>query len=125
MDPRPCQPSSTSIGTLDLPVLFVCGAKDAFLLCTKPWAVDASLTPDMQYFLAESCGHDPLLDGECENPQHKNDTIAAITNFITGYEYNENKNKKTKDGTSGSEARWERPWALIFASLWFALKLST
>jgi len=122
LDTRPCQQASTSIGTLDLPILFVCGANDPFLLCTKPWAIDISLMPNMQYFLAESCGHDPLLEGECENPQDKEDTIATMTDFITGYEYSETKDDETMDGTSsGSQARWKRQFALTFASFWFAL----
>ena len=68
LDPRPCVPQQNAIGGIFVPVLFICGAKDPYLLCTLPYTTPGDdLVPDYTYYKAKTCQHDFFLAGDCAN----------------------------------------------------------
>lgn len=82
LEPRPCVPQQKSIGTIDVPVLFVCGAQDPFVLCTRPYTEPGELVPEYTYYEATTCGHDFFLEGDCSDPTESQKVITTITEFI-------------------------------------------
>jgi pimeloyl-ACP methyl ester carboxylesterase len=84
LEPRPCIPQRNPIGVISIPVLFICGAKDPYLLCTLPFTIPGDdLVPDYTYYEAETCQHDFFLEGDCDNITESEKVIMQITYFIT------------------------------------------
>jgi pimeloyl-ACP methyl ester carboxylesterase len=74
--PNPGHSASVKIGAITVPTLFVCGADDTALLCTRPYALETSKYCTGGYrYLQVDCGHDLL---SCSNKSATADVIAAI-----------------------------------------------
>lgn len=84
LDPRPCAAQENPIGPISVPVLFICGAKDPYLLCTLPYATPGDdLVSNYTYYEAETCQHDFFLEGDCANTTESEKVMTTITEFIT------------------------------------------
>jgi pimeloyl-ACP methyl ester carboxylesterase len=83
LEPRPCVPQEEALGEVTIPVLFVCGAQDPFLLCNRPYATPTEgLIPDYTYHEAATCGHGFFSASDCDNSTDTEEVIKMITDFI-------------------------------------------
>lgn len=85
LEPRPCIAQEKQVGQLDLPVMFVCGALDPFILCTdeRYQSPSSSLLPNYRYAEAAECGHDFLTPADCNgNSTQVAGVMQEITEFI-------------------------------------------
>ena len=92
LEPRPCIPQEEQVGEVDLPVMFVCGALDPFILCTdeRYQSPSSSLLPNYRYTEAPECGHDFFIPANCnDNPSAVTGVMQAITEFIVLHEEND------------------------------------
>eukprot|EP00931_Biecheleriopsis_adriatica_P104456 TRINITY_DN79130_c0_g1_i1.p1 TRINITY_DN79130_c0_g1~~TRINITY_DN79130_c0_g1_i1.p1 ORF type:complete len:367 (+),score=41.35 TRINITY_DN79130_c0_g1_i1:124-1101(+) len=83
-------PAKEKVGNLTgIPTLFVCGQKDPYLLCTRPYALktaDYVQGAAYHYFKAD-CGHDLLSvggSGGCTSESVLKLVLDRITTFIAG-----------------------------------------
>jgi pimeloyl-ACP methyl ester carboxylesterase len=80
-DDAPGKPAPNRIGNIKAPTLYICGADDFAILCTREYSKNTKNFVDGEYkFLAvEDCGHDIL---KCASDQSTLKVIESITELI-------------------------------------------
>ena len=80
-DDAPGAPATNRIGNIKAPTLFVCGADDFAILCTKEYSKNSKNFIDgyYEYLEVEECGHDIL---KCKSDKSTLKVIDAITKLI-------------------------------------------
>lgn len=83
-------PAKEKVGIIEnIPTIFVCGERDPYLLCTRPYALktaDYIKGGTYRYFKAD-CGHDLLSVGGgsgCTSASVQKSVLDTITGFIIG-----------------------------------------
>lgn len=73
------------IGNITLPTLFVCGENDAYLLCTKPYALRTKDYVAAEYtYTKAKCGHG-LFGADCASDDARQTVLSAITKHIQSH----------------------------------------
>jgi len=79
----PGAPASNRIGNINAPTLYICGADDFAILCTKEYSLNSKNFindgVDYEFLTVEECGHDIL---KCKSDESTAQVIAAITRLL-------------------------------------------
>merc|ERR1711972_258348 len=86
LPPDEGSPAKEKVGSIHIPTLFVCGEKDPYLLCARPYALrTADYVKSSYRYVKADCGHDLLSVGGpsgCTNEAVQKFVLDAITAFI-------------------------------------------
>ncbi|CAB9503966.1 Epoxide hydrolase [Seminavis robusta] len=89
LEERPCMPveESAQVGTVEAPVLFICGAQDPYVLCNNDYAVNvpANLMPNFEH-ASFRCEHNFFDEGNCDDREESQAVMDTITAFVLGNE---------------------------------------
>jgi len=108
----PCEsPSAGSIGSIEIPTIFVCGTNDPAILCNSSYVTNVpnGLLPNYEH-VNFACGHDFFLEGNCNTMDESFKVMEKITSFLMA------QSDEVSNDESGSDGSTEESSATRFGS---------